>query len=64
MKKLSSSANKNMYIYLKNIYGINKVTSLFICNHIGINPKAKFLALTNIELTKIQYFIKKIISIN
>ena len=57
MKNLSASAHKNIYIYLKNIYGINKVTSLFTCNQIGVNFKAKFLALTNIELTNIQNLI-------
>ena len=59
MQNLFTYSNKNIYIYLKNIYGINKVTSLFICNNIGINPKAKFTDLTTIELTKIQYFISK-----
>ena len=59
MKNLLTYNNKNIYIYLISIYGVNKKTSLYICNFLGINPYSKVLYLTNLELKKIEYFIEQ-----
>ena len=53
------NSNKNLYIYLKQTYGINKYNSLFICNSLGLNYKSKISNLTSTEFTKIEYFIEK-----
>ena len=64
MKNLLNYNHKNIYIYLISIYGVNKQTSLYVCNFLGINPYSKVSYLTNVELKKIEYFIEQKYLIN
>lgn len=50
--------NKQIYIILQNIYGINKKNSLNICHALGFNPTIKASFLTNQEIQKINYTLE------
>ena len=59
MKNLTYYKKKNIYLYLKGIYGINTKTSFTICNKLGFNPYSKTENLLSSEMANLNAYLTK-----
>ena len=57
MKNLIYYKKKNIYLYLKGIYGINIKTAFNICNNLGLNPYSKTENLLPSEITNLNAYL-------